>query len=313
MGRGLVPPEGGASRNVRGFSVAVLDALRRKVNFTDMEADIADYILQYADDVAEMNIGELSAATFTSNATIVRFCRKLGVDGYRSFRIALAREVEASHARARAINPDLPFIEGSNTQQIIRSVATLTKQAIDACAQTVTAHDIRKAARLIRNARHIAYYALGDSFVSLEGFANLLLKIGIVTYSGNANGDSLVVSHTLGLHDLAIVVSYSGNLVEYGDLAENLQFIRSRGCKMVLVTANAQSAERIAGLECLVLLPGDETDRGSVATYYSQSCIRYALNCIYGECFAQDWKGSMALRESFANSGRQERLESAGS
>ena len=33
--------------------------------------------------------------------------------------------------------------------------------------------------------------------------------------------------------------------------------------------------------------------RGSVATYYSQSSIRFALNCVYGDCFALSWEESM--------------------
>ena len=35
------------------------------------------------DEVTEMNIGTLSASAHTSNAAVVRLCRKLGLDGYR--------------------------------------------------------------------------------------------------------------------------------------------------------------------------------------------------------------------------------------
>lgn len=66
------------------------------------------------------------------------------------------------------------------------------------------------------------------------------------------------------------------------------------------MTSNAAVRERICGLECLLLLPEGERSRGSVATYYSQACIRFALNCVYGECFAQNWQANIALHESFA-------------
>lgn len=128
------------------------------------------------------------------------------------------------------------------------------------------------AARPIRGDKKVALYAVGDSYVTLQGFANLLLKIGIVTYSG-------------GL---------------VNKFAHEIQLLRSQGCKTILVTANAGVRESIAGLECLLLLPEGETTRGSVATYYSQSSIRFALDCVCGECFAQGWQESMALRESFA-------------
>ena len=278
--------------------MAVLDSLNRMQGFTNAEKDLARYILDHLDDVAQMKIGDLSEATYTSNATVVRLCRKLGLDGYRDFRIALARGVEAAHASALNVNPDFPFIEGSGTQEVIRSVANLTKQAVDACAGTIASHDVRTAARLIRGAKKVALYAVGDSYVTTEGFANLLLKIGIVSYSGNLNGDSVVATQILGPSDVAVIVSYTGGLLD--KFSYEIQLLRGKGCKTVLVTANAAAARRIAGLECLLLLPEGETNRGSVATYYSQSCIRFALNCVYGECFAQDWHDSMELRESFA-------------
>lgn len=278
--------------------MAILDALKRRHNFTATECEIADYVMAHPDEVVEMRINDLADATYTSTATVARLCRKLGVEGYREFRVSLAREVEASRQQTLDVNPDLPFIEGNNTQQIMRSIGGLTKQAVDACMITVSFSDVRKAARMIRGARHIALYAVGDSYISTTSLANLLLKIGIVTYSPIQNGDSVVATQILGPQDLAIIVTYSGGLLD--KLANELQILRSRGCKTILITSSVESAERIAGLECLLTLPAGETSRGSVATYYSQACIRYVLDSIYGECFAQDWLGSKALRESFA-------------
>ncbi len=278
--------------------MAVLDALRRMQGFTNTEQDLARFILDNLDDVLQMNISDLSGATFTSTTTVVRLCRKLGLSGYRDFRIELARDVEQARSTTFEVNPDFPFLDGSGTPDIIRSVSRLTKQAVDACEATITAHDVRTAARLIRGAQKIALHAVGDSHVTLESFANHLLKIGIVTYSGNLNGDSVVATQILGPTDVAIIATYSGGLVD--KFAYEIKMLRSQGCKTILVTANAGMRERIAGLECLLLLPEGETTRGSVATYYAQSCIRFALNCVYGECFAEGWQDSMAFRESFA-------------
>lgn len=278
--------------------MAVLNALKRMEGFTNAEKDLARYILEHLDDVIHMNISELSGAVYTSNPTVVRMCRKLGLDGYRDFRIALAREVEAAQPSMLSVNPDFPFIEGSGTRQIINSVASLTKQSVDACLTTITSQDVCRAAQLIRGARKVALYGVGDSWVTMESFANLLLKIGIVSYSGNFNGDSVVATQILGASDVAIFATYSGGLLD--KFANEIQILRSKGCKTILITSNAAAARHLAGLECLLLLPEGETTRGSVATYYSQSCIRFALNCVYGECFARSWKESMELRESFA-------------
>lgn len=210
--------------------MSVLDALKRMEGFTNAEKDLARYILDHVDDVAQMNIGDLSEATYTSNATVVRLCRKLELEGYRGFRIALARDVEEARSSALDVNPDRPFIEDSNTQDVIRSVANLTKQAVDVCLGTITGHDVRTAARLIRGAKKVALYGVGDSCVILEGFANLLLKIGIVSYSGNLNGDSLVATQILGPSDVAVIATYSGGLLN--KFANEVALLRSKGCKL---------------------------------------------------------------------------------
>lgn len=278
--------------------MAAIDALKRMQDFTHAEQEIARYVLDHLDDVAQMNIGELSDATYTSTATVVRLCRKLGLAGYRDFRIELAREVEVARVGSFDVNPDLPFFEGSGTQQIIHSIANLTKQAVDACVGTIDGHNVRKAARLIRGAHKVALYGVGDTWVTLAGFANLLLKIGIVSYSGNLNGDSVVATQILGPADVAVIATYSRGLLD--KFSSEFRILRSKGCKTVLITSNAAMGERMAGTDCLLLLPEGEKTRGNVATYYSQASIRFVLNCVYGECFSQGWHESVKLREAFS-------------
>ena len=268
--------------------MALLNALRLKRGFTDTEEALADYILEHTDEVAEMNIGVLSASAHTSNAAVVRLCRKLGLDGYRDFRITLAREIERARSRVFDVNPDKPFIEGANTRDILSSIAALSRQAIDASYAMANASSIRKAARLMQGARRIVFYAIGDTAVTVEGFSNLLLKLGIICINGIQRDDANVVTQVLDARDLAIVVSHSGGLIDY--YPSIIKTLRERGCKMVLITANQEMENRLAGTDCVILVPEGETRSGRVATFFSQECIRYVLNCIYSEVFALNWQ-----------------------
>lgn len=278
--------------------MALLDALKRKKGFTDTEEALADYILAHTDEVAEMNIGVLSASAHTSNAAVVRLCRKLGLDGYRDFRISLARELERARSHVLDVNPDRPFIEGNNTRDILSSIAALSRQAIDASYETVSASNVRKAARLMLNARHIVYYAIGDTAVTAEGFSNLLLKLGIICTKGIQHEDANVVTQTLDARDLAIVITHSGGLVDY--YSGVIRTLRERGCKMVLITSNQELQGRLAGTDCVILIPEGETRSGRVATFFSQECIRYVLNCIYSEVFALNWQENVSRIDRYS-------------
>lgn len=59
------------------------------LDFTHAEVEIAHYILNHGEDVLNLSIKELAKRTYTSPATIVRLCRKLGLEGYNDFKISI--------------------------------------------------------------------------------------------------------------------------------------------------------------------------------------------------------------------------------
>ena len=129
------------------------------------------------------------------------------------------------------------------------------------------------------------------------GSWNLLLTLGIICYTANQHGDSLAVTAGLGPHDLAIVVSYSG--LQLSQLRKQLSVLRQRRCKLVVISADRGIPDRLAGLDCFIPLPSGESAEGKIATFFAQECIRYALESLYGECFARNYAASMRQVERY--------------
>ena len=280
--------------------MAILDTLRRKKDFTGTEEALADYILGHADDVAEMSIAQLSSTAHVSNAAVVRFCQKVGVDGYRAFRIELARELERARTQLYDINPDRPFLAEASTKDVVSSIAALSKQAIDETYALLSMHDVRKAARLVSEARRVVLYGVGDTRISLTSFSNLLIKLGIICIEGDQLGDNLVVANFLGPSDLAIFASYSGLTIE--DRKRELAAMRSQGCKVIFITADETITSRFANPECLLLLPNAESRKERIATFYSQECFRFVLNSLYAEIFSLKWEDNMREQRRYVSS-----------
>ena len=61
-------------------------------SFTVSENEIAQYVINNADDVVASAITTVAANTNTSEASINRFCKKLGFKGFNRLKIALAQE-----------------------------------------------------------------------------------------------------------------------------------------------------------------------------------------------------------------------------
>lgn len=108
-----------------------------------------------------------------------------------------------------------------------------------------------------------------------------------------------------------MLVTHSGLL--FSQLEEPLKNLRSRGCKVIAITSYERLDAYVPGIECVIALPKRETRSGRVATFYSQACIRYALNCIYGEIFSRNWQHSMESNRSYTKLDHWEnRQEDAG-
>ena len=75
----------------------VISALQRMDgSFATQEQRVADFVKSRMDDISTMTIAELAAAAGVSKPTVVRFCRTLGCEGYREFKLRLAQNLAVS-------------------------------------------------------------------------------------------------------------------------------------------------------------------------------------------------------------------------
>ena len=71
-------------------------------NLTAAEKKAADYVLSHQRKTQDMSITELAAASGVAEATVSRFCRRLGCKGYNAFRLAIANSSAQRPHRRRA-------------------------------------------------------------------------------------------------------------------------------------------------------------------------------------------------------------------
>ena len=79
--------------------------------FTAAEKKLADYILSAQDCISRMSISQLASACSVADATVSRFCRRLGYKGYPDFKIAIANSLETTVPAVAKTSP----VAGSTT------------------------------------------------------------------------------------------------------------------------------------------------------------------------------------------------------
>ncbi len=272
--------------------MAVFEALEREDGFTDIEAGLARYICSNAGEVCRMGIAELARASYTSNATIVRLCRKVGVKGFRDLRVELASDLEKRRNGKSNVNVNVPFEARQDVEEVATSVLALMHEALDVCYASLDPGEVERVARAIRGASQVYLYAHGDSEITAFAFANLLVKVGIRAVVANQFGESSSMAHSARSGDVVMVVSYSGQV--YDDIARCLPIFKERKCKLVFVS----SARAPLGFDYSFRIPAKEAGVGKVATFYSQTCFRYILNCIYSEIYMLDYDANKAHKDA---------------
>ena len=58
----------------------------------DAEKKVADYLISHPSEAIEMSVSELASHCDASQATIIRFCKKIGCKGFHQLKIKLAGE-----------------------------------------------------------------------------------------------------------------------------------------------------------------------------------------------------------------------------
>ena len=71
----------------------VIEKLKRQTGFTETERVIAGYILAHSEDMYDLSLSELARRSCTSNAGVVRLCKKMGCKGWRDFQIEFLVEM----------------------------------------------------------------------------------------------------------------------------------------------------------------------------------------------------------------------------
>ena len=70
----------------------------RQLRLTETETAILDWFEAHPADAARMNLSSLCTQLYTSNATVVRFCQKLGLSGFNDFKYQLRDELRQSQS-----------------------------------------------------------------------------------------------------------------------------------------------------------------------------------------------------------------------
>ena len=132
-------------------------------SFTKSEKRVAEYILQNRSQIMYMSITELSDATKVGEASIFRFCKTVGLEGYQAFKIALANASSEEKTSQKIYSS----IQKEDSMEILTDkVRVANISAIESTAQLVNPDHMEKAVDYLVAADKITFFGVGSSFTT---------------------------------------------------------------------------------------------------------------------------------------------------
>lgn len=201
-------------------------------SLTKSEKKVGDYILSNSDKVIHDTMDDLKSILMIGDATIIRFCKKVGFSGFTDLKISLAKD----HQQSR-----INLFDNYSLFEDIKDTLTKTHEYIEK-------EKIDEAVTLLKRAKNIIIIGKGQSGASAVDLERFLLSIGVYSKAIVDPDFQIQACSAIADGDLLIVFSLAGRTME---IIETLKMARSNGAKIIGITNYLNSP--IAKLSDLVL------------------------------------------------------------
>ena len=190
------------------------------------EKKIADWIFQNPGKIISLSIVELAEQCKCSEATIVRFSRKIGLEGYQDLKISLASESRTTSASTDISANDAPISIFDKVCNEIYCSLELTKKALDPDA-------LNDASSSICNAKKIAIFGLGNSASVALDASHKFIRAGLNATAYSDNHMQVIAASHLVKDDVAIAISHSGSSK---DIIDALKIAKEHSAMTIAIT-----------------------------------------------------------------------------
>ncbi|MER5910351.1 MurR/RpiR family transcriptional regulator [Streptomyces sp. NPDC001982] len=198
------------------------------------ERRVADAVLADPAHASELSISALAQQAKTSVATVMRFCKTVGIANYPQLRLALA----AAAARENALGGERPApgtdISATDTLgEIVSKIIYNEVRALEDSGAGLDVEVLGRAVDAVAGARRIDIFGIGASAFVGQDLHQKLHRIGHMAFVWTDRHAALTATALLGPGDVALAISHSG---ETEDTVEPLQAAADRGATTIALT-----------------------------------------------------------------------------
>lgn len=188
---------------------------------TKAEKKVADYILSSGEKIIYSTISDIKLNTHVGDATIIRFCQKLGFSGFSDLKIEIAKD-DFKKKKSYPI-----------THNYYDDTANRLCEAIQSTKELIQKETLERAVDSISHAKSIYIFGVGTSGNTSVDLENLFLRVGVQSKAITDPHIQAQVSSLLTENDLVIAFSLSGRTK---DTYDSLKIAKRNHATIIAIT-----------------------------------------------------------------------------
>lgn len=259
----------------------------------DARRAVGEFILHEKDNLYHYTIQEIADITYTSKATVVRFAKAMGYDGWKEFMKAFVTELQYEQAHQSNVDVNYPFKEKDSTETIIENIKTLQMEAIQDTADQLDISTINHATNMLIRAKHIVIFGLSPNIFLGELFRRKLITIGKQIDIANP-GESGIISRTLTSQDCAIMISYSGNNEHAEPITHMKELVKNKVPILGITSGGDNYVHQHA--DCVLSMSSRERLYTKISNFATEESLGFILNVLFSCYFARNYQDNCKFK-----------------
>lgn len=273
--------------------------IKRKITqgkeLTPTEQQLGQTVLAMGEDVRGLSIKEFARQANVSVASIHRFCKKLGLEGFKELKVELVRAASRADS-APKVDINFPFDATSSAQEISERMARLYETTLSETREILDPAQLDYAAKLILRAGTVDIYTGSHNLYPAGMFRDRLLSAGKSATCYSSIEAQVRTALASGPDHVAIVISYSGLAPNFKEI---LPILSSRHVP-VIVIGTPYCARIHPGFAAYLTVSDIESLSHRITQFASHIAVQYVLDSLYSSYFAKDYaRCSEFLEQSF--------------
>lgn len=260
-------------------------------NLTPTEVALGQRVLELGDSIQALGIKELASMTNASIASVHRFCKKLGLEGFKELKVELAR---SSTEDMSDVDINFPFSSGEYATQIMARMEKLYRRTLKDTHEMLDANQMNHAAEYLVRAEVIDIYTGSHNLYPARMFRDRILSTGKIATCHTDIEQLIRTAAASNPKHVAIAISYSGLSPNFKPLLPILTSTKTP----VIVIGSPNCARLHPGFAAYLLVSDLESYTDRITQFASHMAVQYVLDTLFSCYVARDYDRALGVLES---------------